>query len=276
MRSCPASFSSLALNKAGFFALAVFALLPFSGFAQSPVPENKPAAYPAWWFELDVIKRINPANPSHSWPEDYPLSDDFAIINQGQLKHLAKLARLELEGQLHGEGAGDALDTLVAGWTTPSADDYVAVNQGQLKALASHFYDRLIEAGYTHARPWEASTEPPDDYAAANIGQAKKLFSFNLREDTDADGLPDWWEQLIIDANPGDALAGLADVAPGDNFDHDDFSNEDEYDSGSSPVLPNGADSDVDGLVDTTEPYRGTEVGPKDHPLVQLQFNLAN
>ena len=31
-------------------------------FAASPVPANKPAAYPAWWFERDVISRLDPEN----------------------------------------------------------------------------------------------------------------------------------------------------------------------------------------------------------------------
>ncbi len=35
-----------------------------------------------------------------------------------------------------------------------------------------------------------------NDFAIANIGQAKRLFSFDPRKDTDADGMPDWWEGL--------------------------------------------------------------------------------
>jgi hypothetical protein len=263
-----------------FWMLVVMALNLFTNMslAQSPVPSNKPSGFPSWWFERDVIKRndVNKSNPV--WPGDYPVGDDFSVINQGQLKYLAKQAWQELEAELHGGGAGASLDSLITGWATPvpGTDNYASVNQGQLKALTKPFYDRLIEVGYSKVYPWTSATTDDDNFAAANIGQAKKLFSFNLRADTDTDGLPDWWEQLIINADPNDAIAGLADVLPGDNFDHDDFTNEEEAEAGTSPVLPNGADSDVDGLVDTTEPIRGTKVGTKDHPAVQLQFNLTN
>ena len=41
--------------------------------------------------------------------------------------------------------------------------------------------------------------------------------------DQDGDGLPDAWEQQIIDADPGDGIETIADVLPGDDFDNDGF-----------------------------------------------------
>ena len=53
--------------------------------------------------------------------------------------------------------------------------------------------------------------------------------------DADMDGLPDTWEQLIIDANPADAITSIYDVQPGDDFDGDRASNYAEFIAGTSP-----------------------------------------
>ena len=68
--------------------------------------------------------------------------------------------------------------------------------------------------------------------------------------DTDADGLADSFEQLIIADDPGDAIATLADVLPGDDYDVDLSTNLEEFTRGTNPVNP---DSDNDGLVDGVE-----------------------
>ena len=47
--------------------------------------------------------------------------------------------------------------------------------------------------------------------------------------DADADGLPDAWEQQIVDADPNDGISAIADVLPGDDFDGDGLSNQGEY-----------------------------------------------
>ena len=157
------------------------------------------ATYPAWWTERGVITPV-PA-------------DDYAVLNQGQLKNLATKAVAEFQawlgpiggignltapytdadGNAHPGGTGWRLQSLIAGFTQNA--NYAAVNQGQLKATAQPFYDRLIEVGILTQYPWTSSTAGADNYAAANIGQAKNLFSFNFKLlDSDHDGMPDWWE----------------------------------------------------------------------------------
>jgi RHS repeat-associated protein len=155
------------------FTLALLAaVLPIFSLA-GPVPANKPATYPDWWFERDVIPRLDPENASPVWPTDYPAADDYAAINQGQVKNIAKQAYEEFVAAMP-EGPGPVLEAI---WSEPAAstDDYAAVNIGQLKTLAKPFYDRLIEKEVATKYPWGAGA---DDYALANIGQLKHLFRF--------------------------------------------------------------------------------------------------
>jgi hypothetical protein len=56
--------------------------------------------------------------------------------------------------------------------------------------------------------------------------------------DSDHDGLPDAWEQQIVDANPNDLITTLLAVRPGDDFDGDGGSNHAEYLAGTSPTDP--------------------------------------
>lgn len=57
------------------------------------------------------------------------------------------------------------------------------------------------------------------------------------RADSDGDGMWDDYEEIIILHSATDALATLADVLPGDDFDNDGASNLTEHDSRSSPVV---------------------------------------
>jgi hypothetical protein len=205
----------------------------------SPVPSGRPAIYPAWWFERDVIERTNPDNATPSWPGDYPEADDFAAINQGQLKYLAGKAAAQMNLCLPGR-AGAVINNLAAGWGTPGTDtdDFAVVNLGQLKAVAQPFYDRLIALGYATDYPWALAMEEADDYAIANMGQAKQLFSFALiLADSDHDGVPDWWELL----HPGNlGGTGGADTDGDSVSDHDEFQNgtdPDDYYNGQIPVI---------------------------------------
>lgn len=183
----------------------------------APIPSDKPAAYPSWWFQREVVKRINPNDTTPSWLSgSYLAADDFAAVNVGQLKQIATAAYDELNAHLPG-GAGATLDTLVKSWfqvdgsnnflfdaqgkrqpkVTPQTNDFTAANLGQLKAVAKPFYDRLIAVQFASAYPWTNTSA--DDYASANLGQLKRVFSFDpLLVDTDQNGLPDWWELLYF------------------------------------------------------------------------------
>ncbi len=141
------------------------------------------AAPPAWWQARGVLKAG-------------AVADDYAAINQGQLKNLLKATVQQLDSTLP-DGAGDALFEMIAGMATPTekTDDYAAVTIGQLKASAARVYDRLWELGYVNRYPWDPAPngKEPDDYALANIGQAKSLFAIDLTRDTNSVGIPDWW-----------------------------------------------------------------------------------
>ena len=73
--------------------------------------------------------------------------------------------------------------------------------------------------------------------------------------DSDGDGMADSFEQLIIDADPDDAINTLADVLPGDDFDNDGSNNEDEEANSTNPV---DDDTDNDGYLDGVETGDGT------------------
>lgn len=185
------------------------------------------AQAPAWWQKRGILNGAAP--------------DDFAAINQGQLKNLVVAAVMELQASLPG-GAGRELLATVAQWTSPSAstDDYSAVNTGQLKELGRQLYDRLIAAGYANAYPWAGI---PDYYAMANIGQAKNLFSFDLSIDTNSNGLPDWWETAYF----GPAGSSPSAVAPLGNG----LTVFQCYQLGLNPLVP---DTDGDGIADSSDP----------------------
>lgn len=182
---------------------------------------------PAWWAQRGVL------NTSMA-------PDDYAVVNQGQVKHIAKKAYEEFTAKLPG-GAGG---TLAGIWASPAAstDDYQAINLGQLKTVAKPFYDRLHAAGYTgqplttgQVYPWDGATSA-DDYALANIGQVKNLFSFIIPDvavdpnDTDGNGLLDSWELQHFGAMGGSAAA---------DSDGDGVSNLAEFTAGTDPLSQN-------------------------------------
>jgi hypothetical protein len=134
------------------------------------------AQAPAWWSQRSVL--LAGAAP-----------DDFAILNQGQLKQFALAGLGELEERLTG-GAGPELHSLLNLWSSidsngqrvptasPLADDYAPANVGQLKAVALPFRERLAEAGILLPDPF--ANVAPDDYSLANLGQAKQFFQVDL------------------------------------------------------------------------------------------------
>ena len=144
------------------------------------------SAPPTWWTTQNVLDTTKTAN-------------DYAAVNQGQLKAVAKKAITEMNSKLPG-GAGTELNDLLTTWAAANAtrNDYTAVNVGQVKALAKKFYDRLNAVGVNTPYPWTAAATDDKDYAAANIGQVKNAFSFQIipifNNDSDNDGMFDAWE----------------------------------------------------------------------------------
>lgn len=207
------------------------------------------AAPPPWWSGRGVTNQ-NPA-------------DDYAPINQGQLKTLVKAAVQELDATLPG-GAGDTLHGMITRWAAPAAqpDDYAAVNLGQLKAAAAPVYDRLKTIGYVTAYPWASSAKPPDDYAMANIGQAKGLLAFDLTKDTHSVGIPDWWRNKY-GLHFANANAALAPAPGGINY-----LQKYQFD-----LDPTKEDSDGDGYSDGDEIAGGTDPkNPASMPALNLRI----
>lgn len=196
------------------------------------VPCQSRAQAPAWWQQRGVLNGAS--------------SDDYAAINQGQLKNLVLGAVVEMDFRLPG-GAGLALFQLLELWAHPAGtpDDYAAVNLGQLKAVAVPIYDRLKAVGYVADYPWVGSSSGPDDYAMANIGQAKNLFVFNLTLDTDSNGLPDWWETKYFGQATGSNPNSLAPVGNG-------LTLRQCFQLGINPVA---VDTDGDGVPDSLDAY---------------------
>ncbi len=64
-----------------------------------------------------------------------------------------------------------------------------------------------------------------------NIGQSgqRTRLDLTLGVDSDGDGIPDSWEQLLIDSDYTGKLLSLADIRAGDDLDGDGLSNLDEY-----------------------------------------------
>lgn len=175
---------------------------------------------PAWW----TVRGVLSANAM----------DDYAAVNQGQLKWIAWQAYLEMEEKLAG-GAGVNITTMVQGWKVANAqrDDYAVVNAGQVKTIAKLFYDRLIEIGEASSYPWERSGRATDNYVLVNIGQVKQLFSFELSGETqrlmgdlDGNGIPDAWEMTHF---------GRTGVDPFGDEDGDGISNWMEWFQGTDP-----------------------------------------
>lgn len=234
-------------------AAITFGITSATGLSAGPVPEGKPTDYPNWWFERDVIPRLETVAGKRFpvWPNDYPATDDFAAANVGQLKAVASKAASELDAVVPLLGKGKEISALMSDWDGLEAEDYAILNIGQLKYVAALFYRRLADFGYFAAPlqegalyPWLSESPAENAYAVANLGQLKYVFSFVPTliplplEDDDSDGIPDLWERQYWD--------DLSRSAAGD-FDADGVDNITEYRLGRNPIK--GAVSDAGGAV---------------------------
>jgi hypothetical protein len=190
------------------------------------------AQYPVWWAERGAIKT------------NAFVTNDFLAVNQGQVKWIVMQAVAELDKYLP-RGAGTMLSNRVGAFT--SANNYLPVNHGQLKNITKPVYDRLIAEGYTNRVPWSESTNDDSNFSMANIGQVKNLYNFDLRTDSDADGLQDWKERHWF----GDLTQSATNDADGDGLE-----NGEEFDLGTSPTNNN---TDGDRAMDGVEIGIGTD-----------------
>ncbi|MCB1762910.1 MAG: VCBS repeat-containing protein [Gammaproteobacteria bacterium] len=76
-------------------------------------------------------------------------------------------------------------------------------------------------------------------YSFKNVTEDHTIVARFLPIDSDQDGLPDEWEQRIIDSRQNDMISSVADVLPEDDFDGDGASNLEEYRSGTDPTNAN-------------------------------------
>ncbi|MDD5262276.1 MAG: hypothetical protein PHD76_10570 [Methylacidiphilales bacterium] len=176
------------------------------------------ATQPAWWTARGAVSSSLSAN-------------DYAVVNQGQLKQFTQKAVQEMNVGLAG-GAGSDLNTLVTGWqqeyqangwngTNPKPSDFTVMTVGQLKYIAGKIWSRLVAAGYTASAPSWLAVNAATDNQAANLGQLKTVFNFNL-----SNFLPAAWQQQNF---------GHTGVDPNADPDGDGLSNLQEYQGGSDP-----------------------------------------
>lgn len=218
------------------------------------------AAQPTWWAERGVIVAGVAA-------------DDYAVLNLGQLRHLARAARDEMEAKFPG-GAGIGINDLVAGWEQPgNADHYAAVNVGQLKAVAQVFYARLIELQVATAQPWAGNTAGSDDFAVANGGQAKNLFEFVISDDLDKDGILNQ-NELLCGTNPLSADSnGNGVLDPYEDADGDGLLNTDEIAYGLNPLINNITTAPVNLVHDDINRLTRVDDTVQAGSLVQFEFD---
>ncbi len=197
------------------------------------------AVPPAWWSE-EGTRVLDP---------DISDADNHSPANLGQLKHMAKQAKMHLDAALPG-GSGPAIASLVEafeprigqGYTQAQIDafreqNYAPINLGQLKAVAKPFYERLLAAGFdtkanliahgypanwAYDYPWNPQTPVEENYAPANLGQVKMTFSFGL-----VNFLSPAWQQQYFGATSG--------ADPAADPDGDGLTNLQEYQQGSDP-----------------------------------------
>ena len=133
----------------------------------------------------------------------------------------------------------------------------------QIGTAAGFFGDPDLNGQVDEFRLWNSELTADQKYTNFTIG-ADDLPDMG---DSDGDGLPDGYEQAIIDADPADDIVDLEDVAgPNDaptitDFDNDGSSDANEFVQRTSPRNP---DTDGDLLLDGVESGSGEFVNAND------------
>ncbi|MFM2166274.1 MAG: hypothetical protein RIS79_645, partial [Verrucomicrobiota bacterium] len=167
-------------------------------------------------------------------------ADDYAVLNQGQLKNFMRGAIEEMNASLPG-GAGAELNNLLATWRsdTSGADDFAVANQGQLKAMGAMLRSRLAALGIPLPAIGTVDAEDDDHHAPANLGQAKTVFNLSLG-DADMDGVSDYWEMAWFGTLTRDLRL---------DTDGDGFSDAEEYAAHTDPLLWQSRPSAAGGML---------------------------
>ncbi|MCX6904174.1 MAG: hypothetical protein NTW03_12005, partial [Verrucomicrobia bacterium] len=127
---------------------------------------------------------------------------------------------------------GPISDVAVSGTTAAlgnGANTAITVDaRNPLSPVAANSFGGLVRAMRVAATP--SLTLAMEDEAGLAL----------LGNDLNNDGLPDWWEQQILDASlaVNGPIRSIWDVRPTDDFDHDGLSNQAEFLAGTSPVDP--------------------------------------
>lgn len=136
--------------------------------------------------------------------------------------------------------------------SVPGGGTHTVQGDGRFN-LGSNAGNNAFDGWMDDLTVWDEALTASDVAALAESGVAVFLESRNT--DEDEDGLPDIFEQLIIDADEDDAINSVEDVLPEGDFDEDGLSNLAELNALTNPT---DADSDDDGLKDGVENNTGT------------------
>lgn len=161
----------------------------------APIPAGKPPNYPGWWFEQEVIKqRSNPPLEFPQWGMDHYLaSDDYATLNQGQLKNFANSAYLALQAVAPGV-LGPELTNLISGFRpknlTRTAGVIAAQSSTYTDAGAAHAENAIdgnTDGHYWHGSVTSTNAES-DPWWQVDLGSLKKIHSVDVWNRTDGSG----------------------------------------------------------------------------------------
>lgn len=125
-----------------------------------------------------------------------------------------------------------------------SGEEARAVSYGEPSAFAISNVPSLISYrllgwmdsnGNASNDAWEAVGGCSNDPVVVE-GDLTNLVVVLSDPDNDGDGLPDWWEQRVVDASTNDAITDIDQVLPDDDFDQDGTTNGDEYRLNTDPL----------------------------------------
>ena len=217
-----------------------------------------------------------------SWGEDSdgqvsntPTGNDFIAISAGSHHSLALKSDgsivswgSDFYGQVGDTPSGNGFNLIAAGFNHSSAffGSFTAIpnvaglsqDDAEASIISSDLMIGLISKIYSDTVPvGNVIRQSPIGGSLAVAGSAVNIVISLGVKDVDNDGLPDDWEQQIINADPTDDINSIEDVDPLDDFDKDGYSNLRESLSDTDPtsntsfpecLIDADKDSDFDGI----------------------------